>query len=122
MEPQAGSSFSNSSASGTYGVGSIDPAVPGVSNEAGTVTFTSSSASINGTTDKNNSGTLTPDNLATSSYAINSSGIGLLPAGCTLTGVSANCENLFAVISPTRLVIMKVKPTNTTSVLDILQQ
>ena len=122
IEPQVGSSFTNSSASGTYGVGSINPAVPGGNNEEGTVTFTPSSTSINGTTDKNNSGTLSPDNLATSSYAINSSGVGLLPAGCTLTGANANCENAFIVISPTRAVLIKVKPSDTTPVLDILQQ
>jgi Putative Ig domain len=123
MEPQVGSSFTNSSASGTYGVGSIDPAVPGVNNEEGAVTFTPSPASINGTTDKNNSGGPVPDNSTGSiSYAINSAGVGLLPAGCTLTGASANCENLFIVISPTRAVLIKVKPSNTTPVLDVLQQ
>jgi len=123
MEPQVGSSFTNSSASGTYGVGSINPAVPGVNNEEGTVTFTPSPASINGTTDKNNSGGPVPDNATGSiSYAINSTGVGLLPAGCTLTGTGANCENLFIVISPTRAVLLKVKPSNTTPVLDILQQ
>jgi large repetitive protein len=122
MEPQVGSSFTNSSASGTYGVGSIDPAVPGANNEEGTVTFTPSSTSINGTTDDNNSGTVSPDNLATSTYAINSSGVGLLPAGCTLTGASANCENLFIVISPTRAVLIKVKPSDTTPVIDVVQQ
>jgi len=122
MEPQVGSSFTNSSASGTYGVGSIDPAVPGANNEEGTVTFTPSSTSINGTTDDNNSGTVSPDNLATSTYAINSSGVGLLPAGCTLTGASANCENLFIVISPARAVLIKVKSSDTTPVLDVAQQ
>jgi hypothetical protein len=123
MEPQVGSSFTNSSASGTYGVGSINPAVPGVNNEEGAVTFTPSSTSINGTTDKNNSGGPVPDNATGSiSYAINSTGVGLLPAGCTLTGTSANCENLFIVISPTRAVLLKVKSSNTTPVLDILEQ
>jgi len=123
MEPQVGSSFTNSSASGTYGVGSINPAVPGVNNEEGAVTFTPSSTSINGTTDKNNSGGPVPDNATGSiSYAINSTGVGLLPAGCTLTGTSANCENLFIVISPTRAVLLKVKSSTTTPVLDILQQ
>jgi hypothetical protein len=122
LEPQVGSSFTNSSASGTYGLGSIDPAVPGANNDEGTVTFTPSSTSINGTTDENNSGTVSPDNPATSSYAINSSGVGLLPAGCTLTGASANCELLLIVISPTKAVLLKVKPSDTTPVLDILQQ
>ncbi len=122
MEPQVGSSFTNSSASGTYGFGAINPAVPGANNEEGTVTFTSSSASINGTSDKNSSGGLSPDNLAASSYAINSTGVGLFPAGCTLTGTSANCENLLIVISPTKAVLLKVKSSNTTPVLDILEQ
>jgi large repetitive protein len=122
MEPQVGSSFTNSSASGTYGLGSIEPAVPGVSNEDGTVTFTSSSASIAGTSDTNNSGTLSPDNLDTATYAISSTGVGLIPAGCTLTGSSANCELLFIVISPTKAVLLKVKSSNTTPVLNILQQ
>jgi hypothetical protein len=125
MEPQVGSSFTNSSASGTYGFGAINPAVPGVNNEEGTVTFTSSPApaSINGTSDKNNPGGPVPDNATGSTtYAINSTGVGLLPAGCTLTGTSANCENLFIVISPTKAVLLKVKSSNTTPVLDILQQ
>jgi hypothetical protein len=122
MEPQVGSSFTNASASGTYGLGSIDPAVPGVSNEDGTVTFTSSSASIAGTSDTNSSGTLSPDNLDTANYAINSTGVGLIPAGCTLTGASANCELLFIVISPTKTVLLKVKSSDTTPVLNILQQ
>ncbi len=125
MEPQVGSSFTNSSASGTYGFGAINPAVPGVNNEEGTVTFTASPApaSINGTSDKNNSGGPVPDNpTGSTTYAINSTGVGLLPAGCTLTGTSANCENLFIVISPTKAVLLKVKSSNTTPVLDILQQ
>ncbi len=122
IEPQAGSSFTNSSASGTYGIGSINPAVPGAKNDDGTVTFTPSSTSINGTSDNNNSGSLSPDNPATGTYAINSSGVGLLPAGCTLTGSSSNCESLFIVISPTRAVVIKVKPSDTTPVIDVLQQ
>jgi len=122
MQPQVGSSFTNSSTSGTYGLGSIDPAVPGASNEDGTVTFTSSSASIAGTSDTNSSGTLSPDNLDTANYAINSTGVGLIPAGCTLTGTSANCELLFIVISPTRAVLIKVKSSDTTPVLDVAQQ
>jgi len=56
MEPQVGSSFTNSSASGTYGYGSINPAVPLTKNEEGTITFAPSSASINGTSDKNSLG------------------------------------------------------------------
>jgi hypothetical protein len=122
MEPQVGSSFTNSSASGTYGLGSIDPAVPLTKNEEGTITFAASSAAINGTSDKNSLGNQVPDNLDSANYAISSTGVGLIPAGCTLTGASANCENLFIIISPTRAVLIGVKSNNTTPVLDILQQ
>ena len=121
MEPQVGSSFTNSSASGTYGYGSVNPAVPLTKNEEGTITFTPSSASINGTSDKNSLGNQVPDNLDTANYAINSTGVGLIPAGCTLTGASANCENLFIIISPTRAVLIGVKSTNSTPALDILE-
>jgi hypothetical protein len=122
IEAQPGSSFTNSSASGTYGFGSINPAVPLTKSEEGTITFTPSSASINGTSDRNALGNQLADNLDSANYAINSTGVGLIPAGCTLTGASANCENLFVIISPTRAVILSVKSTNTTPILEVLQQ
>jgi hypothetical protein len=122
IEAQPGSSFTNSSASGTYGFGSINPAVLLTKSEEGTITFTPSSASINGTSDKNALGSQVPDNLDSANYAINSTGVGLIPAGCTLTGTGANCENLFIIISPARAVILSVKPTNTTPILEVLQQ
>ncbi len=122
FEQQSAGPFSASSASGAYGIGVIDPEVSGVSDESGMVTFTPSTTSISGTTDKNSQGTLTPDNPASAIYSISSTGVGLVPSGCTLTGSSANCENLFIVISPKKAVMMKVKPSNTTPAITILEQ
>jgi Putative Ig domain len=122
VEPQSGSSFTNSSASGAYGIGVIDPDVSGVSDESGMLTFTPSTTSISGTSDKNSQGTLTPDNALSVAYAINSTGVGLIPSGCTLAGAGANCENLFIVISPKKVVLMKVKPTSTTPAINVLEQ
>jgi len=116
-------SQTGTSASGLYGHGGINPEVFGVTDESGDVTFTSSTTSISGTSDKNAQGTLVPDGAVTGTYAIDSTGVGLIPTGCTLTGASANCSQLFVVISPTKAVTMKVKqPTDTTPKITILQQ
>ncbi len=114
FEPQTGSPFTASSASGTYGIGLIYPEVPGISVQSGDVTFTPSTTSISGIFDDNSQGTLTPGSSQTQTYSINSTGVGLLPSGCTLTGSGGNCDTLLVVISPTKLVAMSAKPSNGT--------
>jgi len=122
IESQTGGPFSESSASGLYGLGGIYPEVFGVTDESGDVTLTPSTTSVSGTSDKNAQGTLTPDNTITGTYAIDATGIGLVPSGCTLTGASANCSQLFAVISSKKAVVISVKPTDTAPKISILEQ
>ncbi len=122
FEPQSGSSFSNSSASGLYGIGSINPEVSGASDSSGNVTFTPSSPSVAGTNDNNSQGQLSPDGAISQTYSLNSTGVGLMPAGCALTGSSANCQNLLIVISSNKAVVMDVKPSSTTPQLTVAEQ
>jgi hypothetical protein len=112
-------SQTGTSASGLYGLGGIYPEVYGVTDESGDVTFAPSS--ISGTSDKNAQGTLTPDNPVTGTYSI-STGVGLIPSECTLTGSSANCTQLFVVISSKKAVVISVKPTDSAPKISILEQ
>src|SRR5208282_1433411 len=60
FESQSAASFSNTSVSGTYAFGTVDPEDPNVTDEDGVATFTS--PTINGTSDDNGFGSQSPNN------------------------------------------------------------
>ncbi len=113
---QTGSPFSASSANGTYAFGTIDPAAATVSDSSGDVIFDGVSA-ITGSSDDNSGGFLTVGQAINQSYTIDPTGLGLSPAGCTVSSTSTNCNTIFYVISPTKAVVMD--PTSTSPVVQI---
>jgi hypothetical protein len=115
FEPQSGSPFSVSSASGTYAFGTIKPGDPSVSNNEGVATF-DGAGNVSGTDDSNSGGTLSPAGVFSQTYSIDSNGTGHLPAGCTIT---TNCENIFIVISPTKAVLLDTTSTNPAPALQV---
>jgi hypothetical protein len=112
VQSQTGSPFSNSSASGTYAFGAVDPQHANVSDNSGVATFDGVSA-ITGTSDDNSRGSLSPNGTFNQTYSVDSTGLGHIPSGCTITATSTTCQTVFYVISPTRAVVMDVSPTNT---------
>src|SRR4029077_9132669 len=108
LEPQSGGPFSTASASGTYAFGTIQPDDVNVSDEAGIAIFNKNTAQVTGTSDGNSSGSLTAGNsFGPFGYSVDSTGLGLIPAGCNLdgtngTGQDGTCQTFFYIISPTK--------------------
>jgi len=109
VEPQTGSPFSNSSASGTYAFGTIQPEDSSVSDEAGFAKF-DAAGNVSGTSDRNSAGTLTGGSTFSQTYSIDATGLGVVPANCS---IGTTCETIFFVISPTKAVVFDVKPSAT---------
>ncbi len=110
LEPQTGSPFSNTSASGTYAFGTVWPSTAGVTDESGVATF--ANPNVSGTSDGNSSGSLNPNSPFTGTYSIDSTGLGVIPAGCTIIGNPGTCQSLFYIISPTKAVVLDLNSTN----------
>jgi hypothetical protein len=117
LEPQSGGPFSVTSAHTTYSFGTIQPDVLGIDQSVGAVTF-NGAGSIAGTSDDNKSGTLTADQPFKGTYSIDSTGLGLIPAGCT---IGTTCNNVFFLISPTRFVLLDTS-NDTNPDLEIVEQ
>jgi hypothetical protein len=103
FEPQTGGPFGNTSASGTYAFGSISPVAVANADQSGVATFTT--PNVTGAIDKNSSGTLSAGSAITSTYSIDSTGLGLLPAGCSITG--GTCQDVFFIVSPSKAVLLE---------------
>ena len=104
---QSGSPFSNSSASGAYAFGEIDPEILSAGVDSGMAIFTPTTTSISVTLDENGSGGApTLGTQQSFTYSIDSTGQGLIPSGCSLTATPITCNDVFFVISPTRAVVM----------------
>ena len=104
------------SPNGTYAIGSVNPQAPGNSDSEAIVMFNSALTTIAVTEDQNVQGSLTAASTASTNYSYNATtGVGMIPSGCTLTGVSANCQLLFIVTSPTTAYVMDVNPTTMVS-------
>jgi hypothetical protein len=102
LAPQSGGPFTNGSFKSPppYAFGTIHPEDTHVDNTAG---FASSdgNGTITGTSDDDSTGSggsLNPGQSFNSTYAIDSTGTGVIPAGCTFT--SGTCDHIFIVISP----------------------
>jgi hypothetical protein len=118
LEPQSGSAFTVLSANGTYAFGAFQPETSSVSDQAGVANF-DGIGNITGTSDDNSSGSLTPNSAFTNTYSIDTTGLGVIPANCT---IGTNCDNIFFVISPTKAVLLKTKASSTNPNLSIAEQ
>ncbi|MGC2636540.1 MAG: Ig-like domain-containing protein [Acidobacteriaceae bacterium] len=107
FELQSGSPFSTSSASGTYALGDIDPEILSAGVISGVATFSPGMSSISVTYDANASGASpTPGTMQSLTYSIDSTGLGLIPAGCSISTTPITCDTMFYIVSPTQAVIM----------------
>jgi len=112
FEIQSGSPFSNSSASGTYAFGFIDPVLPSSGAISGVAAFTPATTSISLTADGNGSGGSALGQTQNLTYSIDNTGQGLIPSGCSINVAPFTCQRAFYVISPTKAVVMDVQSSN----------
>jgi hypothetical protein len=101
------------SASGTYAFGTVDPQDSGVNNNSGVAGF--SSPNINVTEDDNSNGSQQADQMQSFTYSTNSTGLGLIPSGCSISVTPTTCQVVFYVISPTKAVIMDTGTTGSSN-------
>ncbi len=105
FQSQTGNPFSNTSANGTYAFGTIDPGDPTVNDNEGIATFTSPNVTV--TVDANNNGLQNLGKVqGPSAYAVDSTGLGTIPSGCSITATSTTCNVIFYVISPTKAAVL----------------
>jgi hypothetical protein len=120
--PQSGGPFTNASVESPplYAFGTIHPEDSHVDDSSGIASF-DGNGNITGTSDDNstgNGGSLSPGQSITDTYAIDSTGTGVIPAGCSFT--VGTCDLIFIVISPPsatspfgEVVLMDAKSSNT---------
>lgn len=109
FQQQSGGPFSDSSATGTYAVGDIEPVLPTGGAFSGVAMFTRATTSIGLTVDGNGSGGSAVDQTQSMTYSIDSSGLGLIPSGCSVTATPITCSTAFYLISPTKAVVMDLQ-------------
>jgi hypothetical protein len=115
FQAQSGSPFSISSANGTYAYGVIDPQNLDGNYGLGVVTFTPATGSIINTEDGiPGGGTPGLDQTQTLTYSIDSTGLGLIPAGCSISVTPATCQTIFYIISPTKAAFINNDSNSTT--------
>jgi len=128
---QSGGPFTNASASSppTYAFGTIQMGSTYAPDGSGFLSF-DGSGTLTGTIDLDSTGSggsLSPDQAFNFTYAIDSTGTGVIPAGCSFT--AGNCVNLFMVISPPsasspfgQLVLMDAESSNPVPTLTAVEQ
>ncbi len=105
FEPQTSTSVTTGS---PYAFGSVDPEVAGTDQEVGVAML--SGGNITGTIDSNLNGTMTVNTPLSLTYSVDGTGLGSIPAGCTLGTVgTGGCQQIFYVISPTKAVLMNLQ-------------
>jgi hypothetical protein len=112
FQSQTGGPFSNSSASGAYAFGAIDPQDANADHNSGVATFTPATTNITVTEDKNGNGSQNTGQTQSFTYSIDSTGLVHIPSGCTISATSTTCQTVLFVISPTKAVIMDTSSTN----------
>ncbi len=103
-------SQTGTSAGGAYAFGAVDPEDTNVGADSGVVTLTS--GNITGTSDNNSSGGPQPNQSISTSYSVDSNGLGHIPSGCT---PGTNCQLIFLVISPTKAILTELQHSNGTA-------
>ncbi|HWO39490.1 MAG TPA: hypothetical protein VNO32_62755, partial [Candidatus Acidoferrum sp.] len=113
LQSQTGGPFTNTSASGTYAFGEIDPQDANSSDNLGLAIF--ASPNINVTEDDNSNGSQTLGGTMSFTYSVDSTGLGMIPSSgssCTISASSTTCQTVFYIISPTKAVIMDTQSSN----------
>ena len=131
LAPQIGGPFSNASVESPpdYAFGTIYPEDSHVDDDSGVASF-DGIGNITGTVDDDSTGTggsLNPGQAINYTYAIDSTGTGVIPAGCTFT--AGTCDFIFIVISPPsatspfgQVVLMDANSINTYPALKTAEQ
>ena len=112
FQSQTGGPFTNSSASGAYAFGTIDPQDANVGDNSGVATFTPATTNISATEDNNSSGSQQTGQTQSFTYSVDSTDLVHIPSGCTLSATSTTCQTVLYVISPTKAVVMDTGSTN----------
>ncbi len=122
LAPQSGGPFTNASVESPpdYAFGTIHPGDSHVDDNSGVASF-DGIGNITGTSDDDSTGSggsLNPGQAINYTYAIDSTGTGVIPAGCTFT--AGTCDFIFIVISPPsatspfgQVVLMDANSSNT---------
>jgi hypothetical protein len=110
FQSQTGGPFSSTSASGTYAFGTVDPGDANGGDNLGVAAF--ASPNINVIEDNNGNGSQTLDGTQSFTYSIDSTGLGLIPSGCSVSVTPTTCQTVLYVISPTQAVIMDSQSSN----------
>jgi hypothetical protein len=102
LAPQSGGPFTNGSVESPppYAFGTIHPGDSHVDDNSGVFSF-DGNGNVAGTSDDDstgNGGSLNPGQSINDTYAIDSTGAGVIPAGCSFT--AGTCDLVFIVISP----------------------
>jgi hypothetical protein len=123
FQSQSGGPFSNSSASGTYTFGAIDPENLNGADTSGVAAFTPAASSIDITYDGNQSGG-SPGlgHMQSLTYSIDSTGLGMSPSGCSISVTPTTCRELFYIISPTKAVLFDINPQSSNPSLYLVDQ
>jgi hypothetical protein len=111
FQSQSGGPFTNSSASGAYAFGTLDPeSANGVNS--GEATFTPGTTTVSVISDKNSNGSQNVGQTQSFSYSIDATGLMHIPSGCSITATPTTCQTVLYVISPTKAVILDTGSTN----------
>ena len=113
FQSQSGSPFSNSSVSGSYAFGIIDPQNSNSGDNSGIAVFASPNATV--TEDNNGNGSQASGQTQSFTYSVNSTGLLSVPSSgssCTISATSTTCQTLIYIISPTKAVIMDTQSTS----------
>jgi hypothetical protein len=109
VETQTGSPFTNTSASGTYAFGTIDPEYANSGDNSGVANFASPNITV--TEDDNSNGSQNLGQTQSFTFSIDSSGLVRIAPGCTISATSTTCQTILYLISPTKAVIMDTATT-----------
>jgi hypothetical protein len=112
LQPQTVASFSNSSASGNYSLGTRMPMNANVTEESGVATFDgvgTNSTSLSVTTDSTSQGTQTVGQINANTYSIAANGRGTSPG---VPSAQNPLSVIFYMISPTKSVVMDTTGSN----------
>ncbi len=113
FQSQSGSPFSDSTATGTYAYGSIDPENPNGADTSGVATFTPATDDLSIIYDGNQTGG-TPglDHTQSLTYSVDSTGLGMIPSGCSISVTPPTCQMLFYIISPIQAALINTQSTS----------
>ena len=105
------SQTSVSAPSAIYAFGDVDPQISGSTLKSGVADFTSSNITI--IADENNSSGVLAlgDTQGPTATSVDSTGLGSIPSGCTISASSTTCQYLFYVISPDEAVLLDTTST-----------